>query len=108
MEPRLPAALAVVADLPVESPTTTWRIHVARPTFTAYRGMETVDSFGGKDLLLVDGRPQFAEVAILRAFKAAGLGGALGGNLSATRNVACPVARVETGGTSWFRSATHH
>lgn len=72
MEPRLPAALAVVADLPVESPTTTWRIHVARPTFIAYTGTEAVDNFGGKDLLLVDGRPQFAEVAILRAFEAEG------------------------------------
>lgn len=29
-------------------------------------------SFGGKDLLLVDGRPQFAEVAILRLFEEAG------------------------------------
>lgn len=32
----------------------------------------SVDTFGGKDLVEVDGLPQFAEVAILRAFEADG------------------------------------
>ena len=43
-----------------------------RPTFTAAPRADGAHTFGGKDLLLVDGRAQFAEVAILRAFQAAG------------------------------------
>ncbi|MBL7945763.1 MAG: hypothetical protein JNN32_06820 [Flavobacteriales bacterium] len=47
-------------------------VTVCRTQFTAYNGRDTTHTFGGKDLLLVDGRPQFAEVAILRLFQAAG------------------------------------
>lgn len=47
-------------------------VTVCRTQFTAYNGPDTTHTFGGKDLLLVDGRPQFAEVAILRHFQAAG------------------------------------
>jgi len=43
-------------------------IPLCRPLFNSWTG-ETVDRFGNKDLLLVDGKPQFAEVAILRAFE---------------------------------------
>lgn len=48
------------------------QVPVCRPRFTAYTAPTGTDRFGGKDLLLVDGRPQFAEVAILRLFEVAG------------------------------------
>ncbi len=44
-------------------------VPLCRPRFTAYTDPTDINSFGNKDLLLVDGRPQFAEVAILRAFE---------------------------------------
>ncbi|MCB9169971.1 MAG: hypothetical protein H6594_06415 [Flavobacteriales bacterium] len=47
-------------------------IPLCRPVFAHYTGSKTVHTFGGKDLLDVDGRPQFAEVAILRLFEADG------------------------------------
>ena len=68
----LPAALHPTDTLPL--PLSEGLVHVplCRPRFAAYAGDEQADTFGGKDLLLVDGKPQFAEVAILRAFQAAG------------------------------------
>lgn len=48
------------------------RLPCCRIQFTAASDVKGVNTFGGKDLLLVDGRPQFAEVAILRLFQAAG------------------------------------
>jgi hypothetical protein len=48
------------------------QVPLCRPNFTAYTGDEQPDTFGGKQLLLVNDRPQFAEVAILRAFQAEG------------------------------------
>ena len=50
----------------------TVNVPVGRPCFTVYGGSATAHTFGGKDLLLADGLPQFAEVAILRAFQAEG------------------------------------
>ncbi len=48
-------------------------IPLASVRFTAYADNEhTADTFGGKALIEVDGRPQFAEVAILRLFEADG------------------------------------
>lgn len=49
-----------------------YHLPCCRILFTAATEVEGVHSFGGKDLLLEDGRPQFAEVAILRIFQAAG------------------------------------
>ncbi len=68
----LPAALHPTDTLPL--PLSHAIVHVAlcRACFTAYSGQHSAHTFGGKDLLLVDGLPQFAEVAILRAFQAAG------------------------------------
>lgn len=39
------------------------------PSFSSYTDAHDINTFGNKDLLLVDGKPQFAEVAILRAFE---------------------------------------
>lgn len=47
-------------------------IPLCRPHFTLYTGSELPHTFGGKGLLDVDSRAQFAEVAILRAFEADG------------------------------------
>lgn len=47
-------------------------VAVHRAEFTKAIVVEDVHTFGGKDLVLVDGRAQFAEVAILRAFEAEG------------------------------------
>lgn len=47
-------------------------IALCRRTFVSYADAHDINTFGGKDLLLVDGKPQFAEVAILRAFEEAG------------------------------------
>ncbi len=54
-------------------PTTSGAVEVpvCRPTFQPWHGAP-VHTSGGKDLLAVDGRPQFAEVAILRLFEQAG------------------------------------
>lgn len=67
-----PAELQSIEQLAVTHEERTYRIPLCRPTFAKATDVECVDSFGGKDLLLVDGRPQFAEVAILRAFEADG------------------------------------
>jgi len=45
---------------------------LCRPSFIPATNTRDVHTFGGKDLLLVDGRAQFAEVAILRLFEEAG------------------------------------
>lgn len=68
----LPAALKPAEHLAVTHGDAHYRIPLFRTTFTAASNIEGIHSFGGKDLLLVDGRPQFAEVAILRLFQAAG------------------------------------
>ncbi|QQR86654.1 MAG: hypothetical protein IPJ76_00070 [Flavobacteriales bacterium] len=47
-------------------------VAVHRAEFTKAIAAEDVHTFGGKDLVLVDDRAQFAEVAILRAFEAEG------------------------------------
>jgi len=67
-----PPTLQPTDHLPLPLGGHTHHIPRCRPAFTAAPHTEGVDSFGGKDLLLVDGRPQFAEVAILRAFQQAG------------------------------------
>ena len=67
-----PAELQPVDQLSLTHGEQHFRIPLCRPTFTAATLVDGIHSFGGKDLLLVDGRPQFAEVAILRAFQAAG------------------------------------
>jgi len=45
---------------------------MCRPMFRMYSEAHAIDTFGGKDLLHVDGKPQFAEVAILRVFESSG------------------------------------
>jgi hypothetical protein len=66
----LPAALLPTGTLPLSLGIV--YVPLCRARFTAYRGQDSAYNFGGQDLLLVDGLPQFAEVAILRAFQAAG------------------------------------
>jgi hypothetical protein len=68
MGARLPEALRATGTLSLG----THRVPRAFRSFTPYPADGSVHTFGGKDLLLVDGRPQFAEVAILRLFEAAG------------------------------------
>lgn len=68
----LPAAFRVEEFLAVTHGDAPYRIPLYRTTFTAAISVEGIHTFGDKDLLLVDGRPQFAEVAILRLFQAAG------------------------------------
>ncbi len=72
LAPMFPPTLQPTDHLPLTLGGHTHLIPLCRPTFTAAPHTDGVDTFGGKDLLLVDGRPQFAEVAILRAFQAAG------------------------------------
>ncbi|MEO8067587.1 MAG: hypothetical protein ABI599_07845 [Flavobacteriales bacterium] len=45
------------------------KITIGRPLFSAHTDPLGTHTFGGKELLHVDDRPQFAEVAILRAFE---------------------------------------
>ncbi len=65
-------------DLPAQlQPKGEWRVGVwsvprCTPHFTPAPITTGVHTFGGKDLVLVDGRAQFAEVAILRLFEEAG------------------------------------
>ena len=68
----LPPLLTPIATLAIELNGSIVAIPLCRPSFTAYPDPTGVHSFGGKQLLDVDGRPQFAEVAILRMFEAAG------------------------------------
>ncbi len=70
MGARLPEALRTTGTLSLG----THRVPRAFHFFTPYPADVSVHTFGGKDLLLVDDRPQFAEVAILRLF----LGGLTG------------------------------
>src|SRR5262245_11320340 len=74
MPPALPPLLQPVAQAPLLLPSGhAVHVPVARPRFTRWTGdADHVHTFGGKDLLRVDDRPQFAEVAILRLFEAAG------------------------------------
>ena len=69
--PRLPTGLTPTAHLVLTTPSGAIEVPVCRPTFRPWRGAPA-HTFGGKDLLEVDGRPQFAEVAILRLFEQAG------------------------------------
>lgn len=69
----LPSSLGVVTHTPLLLHTGTVQVPTVRPCFQPWKGDRTgLHTFGGKDLLLVDGLPQFAEVAILRAFQADG------------------------------------
>jgi hypothetical protein len=63
----LPAPLHPTDTLPLPLAHRLVHVPLCRACFTAYRGQDSAHSFGGKDLLLVDGRPQFAEVPINRA-----------------------------------------
>ena len=67
-----PAALLPTDTLPLSLSHGSVHVPLCRPRFVAYAGNEKADTFGGKGLLLVDGKPQFAEVAILRAFQGSG------------------------------------
>lgn len=58
--------------IPLTVGTTEVQVPVCRPRFTPAPVTTGVHTFGGKDLLLVDGHAQFAEVAILRCFEEAG------------------------------------
>jgi hypothetical protein len=68
----LPTDLSPTDHIPLKLATGIVHVSLSRLHFTAYTGDEQPDTFGGKALLLVDGRPQFAEVAILRAFQSEG------------------------------------
>jgi len=68
----LPAALLSTDSIVLDLAERSVPIPLCRKHFTSYTGPDLTHTFGGKDLLLVDGRPQFAEVAILRLFQAAG------------------------------------
>jgi hypothetical protein len=67
-----PAALLPTDTLPLPLSHGSVHVPLCRARFTAYSGQDNPHTFGGKDLLLVDGKPQFAEVAILRAFQGSG------------------------------------
>lgn len=68
-----PDELRPIDSLPLSLGDKVIRIPLCRPRFTPWSAsLEGVHTFGGKPLLNVDGRPQFAEVAILRAFENAG------------------------------------
>lgn len=68
-----PDALGPVGQLPLGVNGRSLYLPVVRPSFPLWSGdRNNIHTFGGKDLLLVDGTAQFAEVAILRAFQAAG------------------------------------
>jgi hypothetical protein len=47
----------------------------ATPTFVRWHGAPPGDDYGGKEILDVDGRPAFAELAILREFERDGWAG---------------------------------
>jgi hypothetical protein len=68
----LPAALAPTDALTVALPNGAVALALCRARFAAAGRVPGAHDFGGKELLLVDGRPQFAEVAILRLFEEAG------------------------------------
>ncbi|MBL7985349.1 MAG: hypothetical protein JNM91_10145 [Flavobacteriales bacterium] len=69
----LPPSLGAHPHTPLLLRTGTVHVPTVRPHFQPWTGDRTgIHTFGGKDLLLVDGQPQFAEVAILRAFQADG------------------------------------
>jgi hypothetical protein len=70
MHPALPFPLA--GTVPVATPTGVHPVACAAPRFLRYAGPDATHRFGGKEPIAVDGRPQFAEVAILRAFEALG------------------------------------
>ncbi len=67
-----PPALQPTDVLVVPSALGELKIPLCRPLFIKASATDGVHTFGGKDLLVVDSRPQFAEVAILRAFEEAG------------------------------------
>ncbi|MBK9273036.1 MAG: hypothetical protein IPM49_00660 [Flavobacteriales bacterium] len=68
MAALLPASLHTTGTLPLG----THRVPRAACSFPPYPAGATAHTFGHKELLRVDGRPQFAEVAILRLSEEAG------------------------------------
>lgn len=70
-----PHELQATDLLSLALPQGTIAVPICRPRFAAYTGFEHASTFGGKGLIAVDGRPQFAEVAILRHFEEAGWDG---------------------------------
>ena len=69
---QIPTTLIPTTTLPLETAQGLVDVPLTRPSFPAYTGTLQGDRFGNKDLLHVDDKPQFAEVAILRAFEADG------------------------------------
>jgi hypothetical protein len=67
----LPTPLHPTDTLPLPLSQGIVHVPLCRARFTAYSGQDSAHTFGGKDLLLVDGLPQFAEVAINRALPTA-------------------------------------
>jgi len=67
-----PPALVPTGTLTVELSGHLLALPLCRPRFTAAAATDGVHTWGGKALLQVDGRAQFAEVAILRLFEEAG------------------------------------
>ena len=67
----LPADLTPTDHLVLTTASGAVKVPVCRPAFQLWTG-SPVHTFGGKDLLDVDGRAQFAEVAILRLFEQVG------------------------------------
>jgi hypothetical protein len=64
-----PAALKASATIELELSSGCVAIPMCHPRFTAYSLPTDIHTFGGKALVEVDGKPQFAELAILRAFE---------------------------------------
>ncbi len=68
----LPSALAPSTTLRLTHNSRVYELPLCRATFLPFPDTHGLDTFGGKDMLKVDGKAQFAEVAILRAFEADG------------------------------------
>jgi hypothetical protein len=67
-----PSVLVPSTTLRVAHDSRVYELPLCRPTFPPFTDAHTLDTFGGKDMLRVDDKGQFAEVAILRAFEADG------------------------------------
>lgn len=65
----LPPLLTATDTLSLNTVESVHEIPLCRPSFMASATLTDTHTFGGKQLLDVDGKPQFAEVAILRAFE---------------------------------------
>jgi hypothetical protein len=73
MSEKLPATLEPTGSVKLTLPSgATVSVGIATPTFQRWTGAPPANTFGGKPLVDTGGRPEFAELAILRCFERAG------------------------------------